>query len=45
MRARAAGAIAVSFLSSEIDAVTGERIGREVRALADRLSARLGAPQ
>ncbi|WP_244788129.1 IclR family transcriptional regulator [Cupriavidus pauculus] len=45
MRARAAGAIAVSFLSSEIDAVTGERIGREVRELADRLSARLGAPQ
>lgn len=40
---RAAGAIAVSYLSSEIDAATGERIGRQVRALADQLSARLGA--
>ncbi|KAI3590656.1 Transcriptional repressor with succinate semialdehyde inducer, IclR family [Cupriavidus sp. U2] len=42
--ARAAGAIAVSYLTSEIDTVTGERIGQQVRALADRLSARLGAP-
>lgn len=40
---RAAGAIAVSYLSNEIDAATGQRIGREVRSLADRLSARLGA--
>lgn len=42
--ARAAGAIAVSYLTSEIDTATGERIGQQVRALADRLSARLGAP-
>ncbi|WP_082926649.1 IclR family transcriptional regulator [Cupriavidus sp. D384] len=42
--ARATGAIAVSYLTSEIDAATGERIGQQVRALADRLSARLGAP-
>ena len=41
--ARATGAIAVSYLTSEIDAATGERIGQQVRALADRLSARLGA--
>ncbi|MCA3233864.1 MAG: IclR family transcriptional regulator, partial [Cupriavidus sp.] len=40
---RAAGAIAVSYLTSEIDPATGERIGQQVRALADRLSARLGA--
>lgn len=43
--ARAAGAIAVSYLTSEIDAVTGERIGLRVRALADQLSAKLGASQ
>lgn len=43
LRSRAAGAIAVSYLSSEIDAATGERIGRQVRSLADQLSARLGA--
>lgn len=43
-RTRAVGGIAVSYLTSEIDAATGERIGRQVRALADRLSARLGAP-
>ena len=43
LQSRAAGAIAVSFLSSEIDAATGERIGQQVRALADQLSARLGA--
>jgi DNA-binding IclR family transcriptional regulator len=42
-RARAAGAIAVSYLTSEIDAPTGERIGTQVRALADALSSRLGA--
>lgn len=42
-RSRAAGAIAVSYLTSEIDAVTGEGIGQQVRALADQLSARLGA--
>lgn len=41
---RAVGAIAVSYLTNEIDVTTGERIGSEVRALADRLSARLGAP-
>ncbi|RZT39554.1 IclR family transcriptional regulator [Cupriavidus agavae] len=41
---RAAGAIAVSYLTSEIDAATGQRIGRQVRALANQLSARLGAP-
>ncbi|WP_454766144.1 IclR family transcriptional regulator [Cupriavidus campinensis] len=40
---RAAGAIAVSYLTNEIDAPTGERIGRQVRALADQLSAKLGA--
>lgn len=40
---RAVGAIAVSYLSSEIDAATGGRIGEQVRALADQLSARLGA--
>lgn len=40
---RAAGAIAVSYLTSEIDTATGERIGQQVRALANRLSARLGA--
>lgn len=43
LRARAAGGIAVSFLSSEIDAATGARLGQQVRALADQLSARLGA--
>jgi DNA-binding IclR family transcriptional regulator len=42
-RARAVGAIAVSYLTSEIDAPTGERIGTQVRALADNLSSRLGA--
>jgi len=42
-RARAVGAIAVSYLTSEIDAPTGERIGTQVRALADELSSRLGA--
>ena len=42
-RARAVGAIAVSYLTSEIDASTGERIGTQVRALADELSSRLGA--
>jgi DNA-binding IclR family transcriptional regulator len=42
-RSRAVGAIAVSYLTSEIDAPTGEKIGRQVRALADQLSARLGA--
>ncbi|MEN7528238.1 MULTISPECIES: IclR family transcriptional regulator [unclassified Cupriavidus] len=42
-RSVAAGAVAVSYLSSEIDAATGQAIGRQVRALANRLSARLGA--
>ncbi|KWW35094.1 IclR family transcriptional regulator, blcABC operon repressor [Cupriavidus metallidurans] len=42
-RSRAAGAIAVSYLTSEIDAPTGKQIGGQVRALADQLSARLGA--
>jgi len=40
---RAVGAIAVSYLTSDIDAATGGRIGEQVRALADQLSARLGA--
>jgi DNA-binding IclR family transcriptional regulator len=39
----AAGAIAVSYLTNEIDAATGDRIGQQVRVLADQLSARLGA--
>ncbi len=43
LRTRAVGGIAVSYLSNEIDAATGENIGRQVRALADQLSTRLGA--
>ncbi|XQM38608.1 IclR family transcriptional regulator [Cupriavidus sp. H19C3] len=38
----AVGAIAVSYLSHEIDAPTAARVGPRVRELADRLSARLG---
>jgi DNA-binding IclR family transcriptional regulator len=41
---RAVAGLAVSFLTNEIDAVTGERIGRQMRELADQLSIRLGAP-
>ncbi|VVE45231.1 Transcriptional repressor IclR [Pandoraea iniqua] len=40
----AVAGLAVSFLTNEIDAVTGERIGRQMRELADQLSMRLGAP-
>ena len=40
----AVAALAVSFLTNEIDAETGRRIGRQMRELADQLSVRLGAP-
>lgn len=39
----AVAGLAVSFLATEIDTATGQRIGRDMRALADRLSERLGA--
>ncbi|QET05974.1 MULTISPECIES: IclR family transcriptional regulator [Cupriavidus] len=38
----AVGAIAVSYLTNEIDAATAARVGPRVRDLADKLSARLG---
>ena len=41
---RAVAGLAVSFLTNEIDAETGRRIGRQMRELADQLSVRLGAP-
>ncbi|WP_287496632.1 IclR family transcriptional regulator [Pandoraea sp. CB10b_02] len=41
---RAVAGLAVSFLTNEVDAATGQRIGRQIRELADRLSERLGAP-
>lgn len=41
---RAVAGLAVSFLTNEIDAQTGQRIGRQMRELADQLSVRLGAP-
>lgn len=40
----AVAGLAVSFLATEIDAATGQSIGKDMRALADRLSERLGAP-
>lgn len=40
---RAVAGLAVSFVTNEIDAATGEQIGRNMRDLADKLSARLGA--
>lgn len=42
---RAIAGLAVSFVINEIDAQTGERIGRQMRDLADQLSERLGAPR
>ncbi len=41
---RAVAGLAVSFLANEIDVQTGQRIGRQMRELADQLSVRLGAP-
>lgn len=41
---RAVAGLAVSFLATEIDVQTGQRIGRGMRELADKLSERLGAP-
>jgi DNA-binding IclR family transcriptional regulator len=39
----AVAGLAVSFLTSEIDSRGGDRIGRDMRELADQLSVRLGA--
>lgn len=40
---RAVAGVAVSFLTNEIDEATGERIGRQIRDLADQFSERLGS--
>ncbi len=40
---QAVAGVAVSYLTHDIDARTGQRIGEQVRELADQLSARLGA--
>jgi DNA-binding IclR family transcriptional regulator len=40
---RAVAGLAVSFVTNDIDLATGQRLGRQIRELADQLSVRLGA--
>ncbi|VVE33508.1 IclR family transcriptional regulator [Pandoraea soli] len=42
---RAVAGLAVSFVTNDIDLATGQRIGRQIRELADQLSQRLGASE